>query len=121
MKIHYLDDFDEEFTSEYNKNAHYQKHQKEYPEWTEDEYEKYAEELAYKPVDNKNIFGYISGDAQGREAYVKWDKNTELFTVYTYRGNKPYTITAFRKSKREYEGGKWDNVYGYIDEIPSGK
>ena len=121
MKIHYLDDFDEEFTSEYNRGAHYQKHKKEYPEWTEEEYEKYAEELALKPVDNKNIFGYMSKDKQDRIAYVKWDKDTELFTVYVYKGNKPYTVTAFRKSKREYEGGKWDSNYGYVDEIPRGK
>ena len=31
------------------------------------------------------------------------------------------TVTAFRKSKREYEGGKWDSNYGYVDEIPRGK
>ena len=121
MKIHYLDDFDEEFTSEYNRKAHYQKHKKEYPEWTEEEYEKYAEELALKPVDNKTIFGYMSKNKQDRIAYVKWDKDSELFTAYIYRGNKPYTITAYRKSKRDYEGGKWDDVYGYIDEIPRGK
>ena len=40
MKIRYLDDFDEEFTSEYNRSAHYQKHKKEFPNWTEEEYEK---------------------------------------------------------------------------------
>ena len=121
MKIHYLDDFDEEFTSEYNRSAHYQKHKKEFPNWTEEEYEKQAEILARKPVDNKRIFGYVSGDDKGRTAYVKWDKETELFTVYTYKGNTPYTITAFDKTPREYESEKWDKVYGYVDEIPNGK
>lgn len=121
MKIHYLDDFDEDFTSQANREAHYQKHQKEYPEWTEEQYEQYAEELAKKPVDNKTIFGYMGKNEAGKPNYVKWDKDTELFTVYTYRNGSPYTITAFRKSKREYEGEKWDSVFGYVDEIPPGK
>ena len=121
MKIHYLDDFDEDFTSEYNRTAHWQKHKKEFPEWTEEEYEKYAEELALKPVDHKNIFGYMSKDEKGRLAYVKWDKDTELYTVYVYRKDKPYTVTAFRRSKRDFEGSKWDDVSGYVDEIPPGK
>lgn len=116
-----FDDFDEEFTSEYNRQAHYQKHKKESPEWTEEEYEKQAEILAKKPVDNKRIFGYVSSGKDEKIAYAKWDKDTELFVVYSYKKDFPYIITAFKKSKREYESGKWDTVYGYVDEIPRGK
>lgn len=120
MKIRYLDDFDEDLLDKDNQRSHYQKHKKECPEWTEEECKKHAEDLTLKPVDNKNIFGYMSKDKQNEIAYVKWDKDAELFVVYNYKENQPCIITSNRKSKREYEGEKWDNNYGYFDEIPVG-
>ena len=114
--------YDEEFTSEENKHAHYTKHvttNNEFNNMTEEQYEQEAEKLARTPVDNKNIFGYI----QKRDdliSYVKYNKDNEFFTVYTYKRNNttPYTITFFRKSWRQYNG---DKAFDYFDEIPQGK
>ena len=120
----YFDDFDEEFTSPQNRQAHYTKHIKDAKEYnmSEEEYEKAAEELAKTPCDYKRIYGYIAEDSQGRRTYVKYDKDTELFTTYTYRGNTPYTITAFRRSWRDFYGKMYsDENYPYVDEIPKGK
>lgn len=121
------DDFSEEFTSIENRNNHYYKHirkRKEY-DMSPEEYEKAAEKLANTPCDYKNIFGYVSKDKENsdRLAYVKYDKNSELFTVYIYKNNKPFTITAFRRSWRDFNGKMYDpsERFEYDDEIPRGK
>ena len=128
----------EKFTSELNKMEHYEKHftNERRPEkilkkvdertgkkraLTPDEYEKMAEELSYMPVDNKRIYGYVSKDRKGRTGYVKWDRETCMFTVYKWVGNHTETITAFHKDFREYNSEMWDDVYGYAGEIPPGK
>ena len=116
----------EKFTSELNRHDHYIKHTINGKEWkwkkvSEEDYEKMAEELSYKPVDYKNIFGYVSKDREGREAYAKYDKEKELFTIYVWVGNETRTITAFRRTWREYQDKMWHSVYGYVDEIPNGK
>ena len=122
----------EKFTSAFNRDNHYEKHIIKGQEFkkmdgkkkrllTADEYEQMAEELSYKPIDNKRIFGYVSKDRNGDEAYAKWDAETEMFTVYVWRGGKTHTITAFSKDFREYNSEMWDSVYGYAGEIPEGK
>ena len=125
MKFNYrFDDFDEDFTSPQNRHIHYTKHVKDAREYnmTEEEYEKAAEELAYTPCDYKRIYGYVAKDNQGRIGYVKYDKETELFTVYIWKGNKPFTVTAFRRSWRDFYGKMYsDETYAYVDEIPKGK
>ena len=113
------EDFEEEFTSQYNLENHYDKHvvkRKEY-DVTPEEYEAIADKLQRTPIDNKNIFGYIS-EVDGKEAYVKWNKATEDFVVYTYKNNIPYTISLYKKTYREYNSEMWDS---YVGEIPTGK
>lgn len=125
MKNYLLDDayFDEEFTSDYNRRKHYDKHIKQRQEFdmTEDEYEKYSEELMKTPCDYKNIFGYISFDKEtGDIGYIKYDKNKEFMTVYNKKGK---TVTSFRRSYRDFMGKMYDpsQRYEYIDEIPRGE
>ena len=121
MKSLYLfDDFEEEFTSQRNRTNHYNKHIKDNKEFdmSEDEYEKYSEELMNTPCDYKNIFGYIALDKKtGDLSYIKYDKRKEFMTVY----NKNHkTVTSFKRSYREFIGKMYDSNqrYEYIDEIP---
>lgn len=111
----------EEFTSEQNLDIHYNKHVKrkgEFGDITKEQYEQLADDLQLSKIDNKNIFGYMSETKEGKTAYCKYDKNTGVFVVYTYRRGTPYTITCYIKSWREYNG---DKAIEYYDEIPEGK
>ena len=110
----------EKFTSEQNRNIHYNKHvkrNKEFGKITEQEYEELANQLQTSKIDNKNVFGYISETREGKTAYCKYDKETGIFVVYTYRNNTSYTITCYIKSWREYNA---DKAIEYHDEIPQG-
>lgn len=115
--------FEEEFTSQYNRYHHYDKHivnNREY-DMTEEEYEQYAEDLMKKQCDYKKIFGYKVLDKEtGKIGYAKYDKEKEFFTVYNEQGK---TVTAFRRPYRDYMGKMFDPTqrYEYIDEIPKGK
>lgn len=111
----------EEFTSEENRQKHYNKHvlrNKEFGDISEEEYEILADELQRTPIDNKNILGYQSITRENRTAYCKYDKSTGIFVVYTYKNNVPYTITCYTKTIREYSS---DKAIEYFDEIPPGK
>lgn len=109
----------EEFTSEYNRDAHFVKHKKQFSrELTAADYEILADKLQRTPVNNKDILGYMSLTREGRTAYCKYDKNQELFVVYTYRKGTPYTITCYKKNWRDFSG---DKAIEYFDEIPVGK
>lgn len=111
----------EKFTGQQNLDAHYDKHivrLKEFGDITKEQYEQLAEDLQTSPVNNKNILGYVSMTREGRTAYCKYDKDTGIFVVYTYRGTMPYTITCYTKTWREYTG---DKAIEYYDEIPTGK
>jgi hypothetical protein len=118
--LYLFDDFEEEFTSQRNRTNHYNKHIKDNKEFdmSEDEYEKYSEELMNTPCDYKNIFGYIALDKKtGDLSYIKYDKRKEFMTVY----NKNHkTVTSFKRSYREFIGKMYDSNqrYEYIDEIP---
>lgn len=109
----------EEFTSAYNKHVHYDKHITKYKEFdlTIDEYERAAEELALTPIDNVNIFGYISETPAGKTAYCKYDKAKKYFTVYTYNNFKPLTITMHKKEYYEY---LCDKMVEFHAEMPFG-
>lgn len=109
----------EEFTSDYNREAHFLKHKNEFvKELTAAEYEDLADALQRTPVNNKNILGYMSLTEDGRTAYCKYDKDKELFVVYTYRKGTPFTITCYKKNWRDFNG---DKAIEYFDEIPNGK
>lgn len=111
----------ERFSSIENRHRHYIKHVidgKEFGDITEEEYEKLAESLQSSPVDNKNIFGYIS-DYKGNTSYCKYEKSTGIFVVYYYsNNNEPLTITCYMKLWRKYQ---MDKAIEYFDEIPQGK
>lgn len=124
MKIkRFFEDIDEEFTSPQNRQSHYNKHivgRKEF-EISEEEYEKYSEDLMNTPCDYKNIFGYIAKDKKtGDLSYIKYDKQKEFMTVYNK--NKK-TITSFKRSYRDFMGKMYDSNqrYEYVDEIPRGE
>lgn len=124
MKFHIAEDINikEKFNNEYNRRHHFEKHIKNRKEYkmTEEEYEQAAENLARTPCDYKTIFGYVTENNHGL-AYVKYDKRSELYTVYYYKGNEPLTITAFRRTWRDFNGKMYgDENYPYIDEIPPG-
>lgn len=111
----------EKFTSEMNLDAHYNKHvkqRKEFGDITEKQYEQLAEDLQRAKIDNKTIFGYMSQTREGKIAYCKYDKNTGVFVVYTYRNDEPLTITCYTKTIREFNS---DKAIEYFDEIPLGK
>ena len=111
---------DEKFTSDINRDIHFNKHiviKNEF-DYSEEEYEQRAELLAKSNIDNKKIFGYISITKDNKTAYCKYNKETQEFTVYTYRKDEPYTITMYRKSWRDFMG---DKAIEYFDEIPLGK
>lgn len=118
----YYDDFEEEFTSPQNRKAHYDKHivnRKEY-DMTEEEYEKFSEELMNTPCDYRNIFGYKAIDKNNNKvAYIKYDKDKEFMTVYNEARK---TVTSFRRSYRDFIGKMYDanERYEYVDEIPRG-
>ena len=44
-------------------------------------------------------------------------------TSYYYQGNEPVTITAFKRSWRDFNGKMYDanERFEYYDEIPRGK
>lgn len=115
-------EFDEEFTSPYNRHKHWDKHiriRKEY-DMTEEEYEQVAEDLMNTPCDYKRIFGYkVIDHKTGLPATIKYDKDNEFYTAYNEDGK---TITAFRRTWRNYNIKKYtDERFEYVDEIPRGE
>lgn len=124
FKKHFDDiEFEEEFTSHYNRKKHYDKHIKDKNEYdmSEEEYEEYSEKLMKTPCDYKKIFGYkIIDKNNGMVGYVKYDKEKEFMTVYNEYGK---TVTSFRRSYRDYVRKMYDPTqrYEYIDEIPQGR
>lgn len=122
FKKHLDDDYyEDEFTSSYNRKAHYTKHIKNRKEYdmSEEEYEKYSEQLMNTPCDYKNIFGYkVIDNNNGKYAYVKYDKEKEFMTVYN---DKRKTITSFKRPWRNFTGKMYsDERFEYVDEIPRG-
>ena len=120
MKINFLDDFEDEYFNTSKSVKHYQKSKKEIIELTTEEYKEYSKILATQAVDNKIIFGYVC-QLGSNNAYVKWNKDSGLFVVYIYKDSDPYIIHFSLCDKRDYESGKWNDPYIYIDEIPSNK
>ena len=111
-------DIDEESTSEKNRQSHYNKRIKDEKQfdYSEEEYEKRADELSRSRIDNKNIFGYISLTIENKNAYCKYNKNTEEFVVYSLRDGVPCDITMCRKTWREYTGDKAIEYFGEISD-----
>lgn len=123
-------DFDEAFTSEYNKENHYDKHvtkNKEFKNISPAEYEKMADNLAMTPVDDRKILGYKSiqrTDKGEKVLYNKYDMDKELFVVYRPRKGIPEIVTFFSRTYRDYQDNKWiskNGEYEYYDEIPKGE
>ena len=117
-------ELDERFVSKDVKENHYNVHvlngkryEKEvFQDINIDEYERMADELATKPIDNKRIFGYVSQDADGAINNVKWDKSNGLFVAYKYDRNNhiPLVKSCYVKSYRDYFA---DKSHQYMDEI----
>lgn len=80
------------------------------------EYETLADGLQRAPVDNTNIFGY-EVEKEGKRSYNKFDKRSNLFVAYFYRGNEPLTITCY---KMEFDKFMRRSKYK-IGDIPEGK
>ena len=80
------------------------------------EYEKLADNLQRTPVDNINIFGY-EVEKEGKRSYNKFDRRTNLFVAYFYRGSEPLTITCY---KMEFDKFMRRSKYK-IGDIPEGK
>lgn len=118
-------EFEEEFTTEENLSRHYDKHVKDNKEykWTKEEYDKYSDILSKTPCDYKKVFGYVQRDRRdGKESYVKYDKELELFIAYFMTKSRgPLIITAYKKDWRKFNSDMYaDEIYEYIGEIPKG-
>lgn len=135
FKLH-VEDIDEAFTSDINKQVHYSKHvenKRDFTNLTPDEYEKLGTELALTPHDctvldpanRGRIVGYYSVDDKGRPAYNKYDKDNGILVVYRPRKNnneEPEIITVFPKSLQEFTQTVWGNgQYSYKDDLPKGE
>lgn len=125
----YDEQLDEKFTSNNNRDIHWEKHRNQFKQdsifskMTVDEYEKRAELLQSMPVDNKKVFGYYgehrASSGVMRNAYYKYNKETQEYVVYTYLSDgQPRTITYFRIPWSQYNG---DKALQYVDEIEPGK
>ena len=123
MKFRCVDNMDERFTNKYSKADHYKKHvntNKEYNGISVDDYEVIADKLALTPVNHKNILGYETTAPEGdnRVRYAKYNKDTEDFVVYGYKGVEPAIISLHKKTWRQYIT---DKAVKYLGEIPEGK
>lgn len=116
IKKFQLEIYDEEFTDEANRKAHYEKHIVKNKEFdvSELDYEKMADSLALTPVNHKTIFGYISKRHDREARHAKWDSESGLFIIYFWKHHTPKIITAFSKDRREFETEKYVE---YFDEI----
>ena len=92
------------FKDKYKRKSHYIKHPIKGIN-SEIKYEKEADKLALTPIDNINIFGYISNK---NNSICKWDKKNRLFVIYTMDKNNKYPIikSFYRKSRSDYEKDK---------------
>lgn len=68
------------------------------------------------PVDNKRIFGYEI-EKDGRRAYNKFDKQTNVFVAYYYNGNTPLTINCYGMHFDQFMRRERNK----IGDIPKGK
>lgn len=90
-------DISENFSSKYNLRKHYIQHVKHdglFGRISMKEYEQLADDLQKSPVDNVNVFGYVS-NYDGRISYSKYDINTGIYVSYFYKGSEPYIITCY--------------------------
>lgn len=123
MKFRHDDSLEERFANKYSKADHHIKHVKKNREYTEisaNEYERLADKLALTPVDHRTILGYetTAPDGDSRTRYAKYNKDTEDFVVYGYKGNEPMIISLYKKTLRQYNT---DKAIRYMGEIPEGK
>lgn len=97
------------------------KHKRENPmlkDMSDDEFNHMGDYLYSLPVDNKNIFGYMT-IRDGSTRYCKWDKRRRIFVCYTYnKDGKPITISSYIKNRKDYESQARKQSKG---EIPKGK
>ena len=125
----YDEQLSEKFTSYNSRNIHWEKHKnqfkydKAFSNMTVDQYEKRAKLLQSLPVDNKKVFGYYgeyrAPSGAMRNAYYKYNKETQEYVVYAYLSDgQPKTIAYFRIPWSQYNG---DKALQYVDEIKPGK
>ena len=98
--------------------SHAEKHKSQIdPALTDDEFDIYGDYLYEAPIDNKNVFGFISC-SDGVYGIAKYDKKNRLFIVYDFDENeKPFTRTTMRFGMGRYLQIKEKN---YVGEVPSG-
>ena len=116
---------DERFTSAASRKDHFYRHYSETSAKPEElrDYEQQADELALRPVDYRNIFGYEIDLSMNKKSkgygrrFAKYNKATELFVVYAGvdLAGEPIVISAYPMSWREYNSKRAIN---YLGEIP---
>ena len=121
MRFKVVANLEERFGTPKGRLRHYYDHGiDEYPGLTECEYEKLADELASKPVDNKRILGFQTNKLTGndhRERHIKYDIVTNDFVVYSWEMGyqSPSIISLHKRTKEQYDKQK---ELHYEDEIP---
>lgn len=105
-------DFDREDREyiDYNKSSRTKKSKQ--VELSREEIENLAKGLINKPIDYKNIFGYISQENQ-LIIYNKYDKTSNIFVSYIKDSNK--IIRSKLCSIREFNIEKAINYFSEID------
>lgn len=113
----------EKFNSAYNLRRHYIKHVKNvksgqipFGDVSLKEYEEVADITQRMPVDNIRIFGY-EVERDGKRAYNKFDKDTNIFVAYYYENNVPLTINCYKMSFDKF----MRRSINKIGDIPEGK
>lgn len=105
-------DFDREDREyiDYNKSSHVKKSKQ--VELSKEEIENLAKDLINKPVDYRNIFGYVSQENQ-LIVYNKYDKISNIFVSYIKDSNK--IVRSKLYSIREFNIEKAINYFSEID------
>lgn len=87
------------------------------PSLTRDKFNVYGDYLYTTPIDNKNIFGFISC-SNGVYGVAKYDKKNRIFIVYDFDdNNKPFTRTTMRFGMDRYLKIKERD---YVGDVPQG-
>ena len=106
-------DYDDYY--DYPTNHSNQKRQKE-KTVSKEEIERNANELISKPVDYKDILGFISEDSVGRKVYNKFDRLSNIYVRYIYDNKKPKIVTSKISSIRDFNGEKAVNYFSESDQ-----
>ena len=114
---------DEEFITPEQREKEYKKHVKgkngdkfayfKNKNWSEEDYEKAAEEKQETPVDNKNVKGFENQDGS-RAKYFPKDKDQSFVFYRQYKNGKKKTISYYSMrgmGEQEYKLRKFHNAF----------